>query len=292
MKYSVYRFTLDIHVTRSQVSIPVPYGDTGIRFLISLSDGGKPYTIEKGCIAVFFGKKADGNPLLQPCIINHNSEIQYDFTEQTASYEGIVDCEIRLFGTDGNKITSPSFNIVVDSRVLREEDLIESEAEKSYLDTLIQNTVNKTLPEGVTSQVIESDIEIEGDLNVRGDIKVNDKSIGDFVEKEYADDTYATKDDIAKFVDEDDADDKYLQKDESASDMPQIYGKNADGSPKMFNVSSNIGSGRIVQRTNSGQINVPDTPERDSSAVNKGWVERLIYGIEEELTAINEGGIE
>ena len=75
MKYSVYRFTLDIHVTRSQVSIPVLYRDTGIRFLISLSDGGKPYVIQDGNEAVLYGKKADGNYLTHPCTINNNTEI-------------------------------------------------------------------------------------------------------------------------------------------------------------------------------------------------------------------------
>lgn len=191
MKYSVYRFTLDIHVTRSQVSIPVLYRDTGVRFLISLSDGGKPYVIQKGNSAVFYGKKADGRYLCKPCVIkcdeNENgTEIQYDFTEQTTSCKGIIDAEIRLFGTDRKLITSPSFNIVVDPRVLRDEDLIESVTETSPLDNVmltaiekVSNAVNKTLPEGVTLQVIESNIDIDGDLTVRENLTVD----GDLVIK-------------------------------------------------------------------------------------------------------------
>lgn len=138
MYYSTYRFTLDIHKARSQVSIPVLFQDTWVKFLINLTDGGKPYVFEDGCTARLVGKKADGTALVQVCpIIDDNTRIEYTFTEQTASALGPVECEIRLFSSNGLQLTSPSFTIVVGERVIRDEDIIESETEKSAIDRIL-----------------------------------------------------------------------------------------------------------------------------------------------------------
>ena len=129
MNYSVFRFTLNMHNHRSQVSIPVFVGDTGIRLLISLTDGGNTYFIEDGCVAMLRGKKPDGNPIFNQCLILNNTTIQYDFTEQTAIMEGIVNCEIDLYGADGTLITAPKFIIVVDSRSVPDTDIAEAISE-------------------------------------------------------------------------------------------------------------------------------------------------------------------
>lgn len=138
MYYSTYRFTLDIHKARSQVSIPVLFQDTWVKLLINLTDGGKPYVFEDGCTARLVGKKADGTALVQDCpIIDNNTRIEYTFTEQTASALGPVECEIRLFSSSGLQLTSPSFTIVVGERVIRDEDIIESETDKSAIDRIL-----------------------------------------------------------------------------------------------------------------------------------------------------------
>lgn len=137
MNYSIYRFTLDIHKTKSQVSIPVLYHDTGIKFYISLTDGGKPYFIEDGCRAVFSAKKPDGTPLLNDCIIEDNTRIRYDFTKQTTNSEGMMNCEIRLYGKDGKLITTPAFVVIVDPRVIYDSDVIESHPESTTLDHIV-----------------------------------------------------------------------------------------------------------------------------------------------------------
>ena len=137
MNYSIYRFTLDIHRTKSQVSIPVLFHDTGIQFYISLADGSKPYFIEDGCRAVFSAKKPDGATLFNDCIIEDNTRIRYDFTEQTTNCEGMMNCEIRLYGTDGNLLTTPAFVVVVDPRVIYDSEVLDSYPEATLLDNMV-----------------------------------------------------------------------------------------------------------------------------------------------------------
>ncbi len=137
MNFSKYRFNLDMQSHISQVSLPVRHLDTGRKLFIGLTDGGNPYIIENGCRAVFYGMKADGNPIMNDCIIEKNTTIRYDLTEQTTACEGIVDCEIRLYSAEGYLITSPKFIMVVDSRVVHDEDFPLSESEQTILDNII-----------------------------------------------------------------------------------------------------------------------------------------------------------
>ena len=144
MNYSTYRFTLDIHKNKSQVSVPVLFGDTGIQFYISMTDGGKPYFIEDGCRAVFSAKKPDGSVLFNDCIIEDNTRILYQFTTQTTNVEGLMNCEIRLYGTDGNLITTPCFVVVVDPRVVYDSDLDDSKPEATAIDSMMRAEVARS----------------------------------------------------------------------------------------------------------------------------------------------------
>lgn len=137
MNYSKYRFTLDMQRNVSQVSIPARRYDNGITLHISLTDGGKPYFIEDGCLAVFYGRKADGEPLQNSCIIENNRVICYEFTEQTTACDGIVDCEVRLYGANNRLITSPRFIIVVHPRAVNDNDFPLSDSERSFLDQIV-----------------------------------------------------------------------------------------------------------------------------------------------------------
>lgn len=156
MNSSNYRFSLDIHSRQSQVSLPVMLNDTGRSLYISLSDGGEAYHIADGCLAVFVAKKSDEKTITNSCIIEGNTTIRYDFTAQTATAEGITNCEIRLYGADGRLITSPRFIMVVDERVLFGEDHYVSEDENTTFDTLVAelnaliNQAKTTLANGGT----------------------------------------------------------------------------------------------------------------------------------------------
>lgn len=144
MNYSNYRFTLDIQSNLSQVSLPVKLNDTGRRLLIGLTDGGNPYTISAGSMAKFTYKKAEQNAEgeyeagLYDCILEDNySTIRFDLTSAVTSVAGVVDCEIRLYGPNGRLLTSPRFILVVDERVIYDDDIPLTEEQTSTIDAII-----------------------------------------------------------------------------------------------------------------------------------------------------------
>lgn len=145
MNYSDYRFTLDVQVHQAQVSVPVMLGDTARRLFISLSDGRKPYYIADGCRAVLVAQKPDGTSIFNDCIIENNSTIVYQFTPNTTSAEGIVNCEVRLYG-ENRLITSAKFIIVVDAKVIRDEEIL-SESEHTTLDNIIMSEKSRVAAE-------------------------------------------------------------------------------------------------------------------------------------------------
>ena len=122
MNYSKYRFTLDIHKTKSDVSIPVLLWDTSIRFYISLNDGGTPYKITAGCTAKLACRKSSGNSFLQDCEIDDN-RIVYTFDQNTADELGVAICEVRLYHPSGGTLTTPRFFINVEEKVVSDEEI-------------------------------------------------------------------------------------------------------------------------------------------------------------------------
>ena len=131
MNKAIYRISLDIHDTGSQISLSVKKGDTARSIYITLTENGKPYKIAEGCLAVLSGKKADGNYLYNDCIIKDNIII-YDFTKQTTPVVGKVDCEVNLYDANGDNITSPHFVLIVEDKVYNGEE-IESSPEATAL---------------------------------------------------------------------------------------------------------------------------------------------------------------
>lgn len=136
MNYSTYSFTLDLHETQAQVSLPVKFGDTGRKLYITLTDGGSPYILNEGSRAVLSAIKADKKTLFNNCTIDlKNATIMYTFTEQTANCEGITQCEIIIYGSNGEVIGSPRFIMVVDKRVIYDGDIV-STSEKESIDAM------------------------------------------------------------------------------------------------------------------------------------------------------------
>ena len=103
MTNSVYKIYLDIHNYGSHVLLKAKKGDTGSLLYITLMDGRSPYVITPECYAVFTAKKADGNILFNKCTIVENM-IVYEFTPQTTSTVGRVECEIKLYGSGQRRI--------------------------------------------------------------------------------------------------------------------------------------------------------------------------------------------
>lgn len=117
MNESYYRITLDIKSIQSQISLPIKQGDTSRGIYISLTDGGKPYTIARGCYAIIKGEKSDGTEIGNNCYIENN-RIVYPITQHTVSAPGIVECEVSLYNAEGGIITSPRFTLIVDAKAV------------------------------------------------------------------------------------------------------------------------------------------------------------------------------
>jgi hypothetical protein len=137
MNYSDYRFSLDIQIHQAQVSVPVTLNDTARKLYIGLTDGRKPYTINDGCRAVFAAKKPDGTTILNDCIVEKNSTIVYPFSQNTTNCVGVVNCEVRLYDASGKELTSPQFIIVVDEKVVRDEEVSLSESEATAISNIL-----------------------------------------------------------------------------------------------------------------------------------------------------------
>ena len=139
MNSSIYRFTLDMHSAQAQVSIPVMLGDTGRTLRINLSDGSNPYAIADGCLAKLSIKRPTGSRLEEFCTIEGNTTIVYPFSqnENTCAVEGIHDCDVTLYGLDGNIITSPRFSMVVSERVVKSDDIVITDTDRNEMDAIL-----------------------------------------------------------------------------------------------------------------------------------------------------------
>ncbi len=206
MNYSTYRFTLDIHKTKSQVSIPVLFQDTGVQFYINLTDGGKPYHIAEGCNAVLYAKKPKQNQdgtfdcLIHDCdVVNDGTRIVYKFTDQTTTQLGSVACEIRLYSADGKLLTTPAFEILVEARVIEDDEIIESQDERTALDRIFESEAAREeayqkaerardasyeqaesqrgakFEEQLSNQAIDRDVTFNKSVSIEGDLSVKGK---------------------------------------------------------------------------------------------------------------------
>ena len=155
MRYTEQKFTLDIHETMSSVSLSVKKGDTARRMLIHLADNGYPYHISEDCYAVFTAKKPDGKVVFNNCRIE-DCVIVYEFTDQTVAAAGLMDCEIILYGSSGQQLTSACFSIIVEDTIYDTETEVESADEYNALADLIGKN-QKLFSYGPVAQAIVRD---------------------------------------------------------------------------------------------------------------------------------------
>lgn len=147
MNTASYRFNLEIQSEISQVSIPVRRLENSRRLYITLSNGGEPFTIADGCQAILFANIPNKDTFANSCIIEKNSTIRYDFSQQLTAHAGVVACEMRIYSPDGGLLESPKFTIVVSDRVVNDNDIPVSEDEKSLIDNIITNEANRVAAE-------------------------------------------------------------------------------------------------------------------------------------------------
>lgn len=111
MKYSDYKFSLDIHSVDTPVSLAVKKGDTNRRICITLRENGSIYPISEGCSASLKVNTPDG-VVKASCTFDDNvilCPLSADMTSKTGKFES----DIAL--TEGTqKLTTPKFYIIVD----------------------------------------------------------------------------------------------------------------------------------------------------------------------------------
>lgn len=163
MTSSIYKIYLDIHNQRSNVVLKAKKGDTGSVLYITLTDGRNHYIITPECYAVLTGKKADGNILYNKCSFMENM-IVYEFTPQTTSTVGKVECEIKLYGSGDNLLTSAAFTLFVMDSVYNENE-VGSEKEVSALTALVSEAT--TLISDVERKLAAG--EFKGEKGERGE---------------------------------------------------------------------------------------------------------------------------
>ena len=149
MNTSKFRFTLDLHKTQSQISIPITLGDTARTWYISLSDGSLPYTIENGCLAKLEIKRPRGTHIEEFCPIEGNTTIAYHFSqnEATAAEDGIHECMIVLYDMDGYILGSPKFTMIVIDRVIGSDDIDLSNNDRTVIDAMIATEASRQTAE-------------------------------------------------------------------------------------------------------------------------------------------------
>ncbi len=135
MNYSNYRITLDVRDTVANVQLTAKKGDVGRKIYITLSDKGNPCEIADDSYAVFAGVKPDGTLLYNKTTIENNTII-YVMTQQTTAVAGLVACEVKLYDSMSNLLTSPKLTILVDDVVVPDEEIV-SRDEVSALAELI-----------------------------------------------------------------------------------------------------------------------------------------------------------
>ena len=140
MNYSIYRVSLDMHDTSSQVMLNVKQGDSARKIHISLTDGGRPYKITADCTARLRARTSNGAILFNDCDIKDNV-IEYTLTNETCKNVGIVECEVTLYGADSIEITSARFSLIVEG-VITSDGEIEATNEFTALTNAL-NAVDK-----------------------------------------------------------------------------------------------------------------------------------------------------
>lgn len=149
MNSSKFRITLDLHSVQSQHSIPAMLGDTYITLLMSISDGGVPYTIADGCLAKLSIKRPSGSHLEEFCKVSNNAIIEYPFkqNENTCAEVGIHFCDVTLYSPEGEELGSPRFIMVVSEKVVRRDDIELSTDDYTAVDAMIKAEAGRQLEE-------------------------------------------------------------------------------------------------------------------------------------------------
>ncbi len=133
------RFTLDVQEASSQIAIPVTLGDTAREFYITLTDGGRPFAIPDGFLAMITIKRPTGTYLQAFCPVLTGSTVVYDFqqNENTAAAEGLHECELTIYGPTMEVVSSPWFTMIVSRRVVNSDSIALTDENRTAVDAML-----------------------------------------------------------------------------------------------------------------------------------------------------------
>lgn len=177
MERSNYYVTLDVQQSRQGCLLDMHRGDTHRRLYIRLTDGGVPYPVDPEVFAVLTAKGADGTVLYNPCAVEDGG-LRYDITAQTTAREGELDCQVKLYHSDGlvpvlpdgtvdttagniRLLTSARFGIRIHSAVYNGQEPLAPQSEFSALEAAVAaaNSVVRAYENG----------ELKGEKGDKGD---------------------------------------------------------------------------------------------------------------------------
>ena len=153
MKRSNYTIFLDVQNSQDSCLLDMNRGDTHRRLYIHLTDGGAPYPVLPDVFAVLTAKRADGTVLYHPCTVA-DGQLIYDPTPQTTALVGEMDCQVKLYHSDGlvpllpdgtvdptaetiHLLTSARFGIRVNPAVYNAEEDLAPQSEFSALEAAV-----------------------------------------------------------------------------------------------------------------------------------------------------------
>lgn len=126
MQTSKYQFALDLQETQSQICLMATQGDTGREFVISFSDGGKPYKLEGVHTVMLLIQRpnktvvawGDEEGAANPVLTEDGAQVIYKFTPDTCVEEGLHECQLVFYGDEEKTdvLWSPSFSLYVSKK--------------------------------------------------------------------------------------------------------------------------------------------------------------------------------
>lgn len=234
MSYSIFRFTLNMHNHRSQSTVKVFKGDTAVKLIISLTDGGNIYKIVRGCTATLTGTKANGSKLKHDCIIE-GDVIIYLFDKETTDCSGLATCEITLYDENGRVITAPKFTIDVAEKEVEGSDPI-SEYSSEAIATVMGAAAGEYARQEAESARQANEEQRQESYNNAETIANEAKRSAESVELEL----------------------QYRVHTVDESNV--LYGTNSVGNQSAVAYSVEVKGNKLVKRNNFGVIKVPDDP--------------------------------
>lgn len=131
-----HQFALDIKKTGIQKTLHMRQGDTKTqKIIVRFFSGTAEYATVGIASATFRAKKPDGTILFNDCAVSEQG-IAYLVTSQSIAAAGDVECEITLYGSDGEVLGTPRFLIEVEES-LYADSAVESTDEFTALQSAV-----------------------------------------------------------------------------------------------------------------------------------------------------------